>query len=38
MNLVVDPSGEQTNKEAKRFCHQIGTILRILEKCIQWAN
>ena len=38
MNLVVDPSGEQTNKNAKHFCHQIGTKLRILEESTQWAN
>jgi len=36
--LVVDPSGEQTSKEVKKFCHQVGTSLRILEESTQWAN
>ena len=38
MNLVVDPSGEQTNKNVKYFCHQIGAKLRILEESTQWTN
>ena len=36
--LVVDPSGEQTSKEAKNYCHKVGTTLRILEESTQWAN
>ena len=36
--LIVDPSGEQTSKEVRRFCQQIGTTLRILEEHTQWAN
>ena len=36
--LVVDPSGEQRKKEVKKFCHQVGTTLRILEESTQWAN
>ena len=36
--LVCDPSGEQTSKKSKQFCHQIGTTLRILEEHTQWAN
>ena len=36
--LVVDPSGEQTSRQVKRFCHQVGTSLRILEEATQWAN
>ena len=36
--LVVDPSGEQTSKEVKHFCHQVGTTLRILKESTQWAN
>ena len=36
--LVVDPSGEQTSREVKKFCHQVGTSLRILEESTQWAN
>ena len=37
-DLVVDPSGEQTLRQVKRFCHQVGTSLRILEEATQWAN
>ena len=35
---MVDPSGEQTSREVKKFCHQVGTSLRILEESTQWAN
>ena len=38
MTLLVDPSGEQTSKEARKFCNQVGTTLRILEESTQWAN
>ena len=38
MNLVVDPSGEQTNENVKYLHYQIGTKLRILEESTQWAN
>jgi hypothetical protein len=37
-SLILDPSGEQTSKDVKRFCHQVGTTLRILEESTQWAN
>ena len=36
--LVVDPSGEQTSKDVRRFCNQVGTTLRVLEESTQWAN
>jgi len=36
--LVVDPSGEQTSEEVKKFCHQVGSSLQILEESNQWAN
>ena len=36
--LIADPSGEQTSKKARQFCHQIGTTLRTLEEHTQWAN
>ena len=36
--IVVDPSGEQTSKEVKKFCNQVGTTLRVLEESTQWAN
>ena len=32
------PSGEQTLKEVKRFCHQIGSTLQILEEGTQHTN
>ena len=38
LSLVVDPSGEQTSKEVKHFCNQVGTTLRILEAATQWAD
>jgi hypothetical protein len=36
--LIVDPAGEQTSTNVKKFCHQIGTTLRVLEENTQWAN
>ena len=36
--LLVDPSGEQTSKKARKFCHQVGTTLKVLEESTQWAN
>ena len=36
--LIVDPAGEQTSQEVRKFCHQIGTTLRTLEENTQWAN
>ncbi len=38
VSLVCDPYSSQTSKEVKRFCDQIGTTLRVLEKGTQWAN
>ena len=38
VSLVVDPSGEQTSRNVRRFCHQVGTTLKILEESTQWAN
>ena len=38
VSLVVDPSGEQTSKSVRKFCHQVGTTLRVLEESTQWAN
>ena len=38
VSLVVDPSGEQTKKSVRKFCHQVGTTLRVLEESTQWAN
>ena len=36
--LVCDPSGEQTSRAVRKFCHQVGTTLRVLEESTQWAN
>lgn len=36
--LLVDPSGEQTSRNAKNFCNKVGTTLKILEESTQWAN
>ena len=36
--MVMDPSGEQSKKEVKRFMHQVGTTPRYLEENTQWAN
>jgi len=33
--LILDPSGEQSSKKVKQFCHEIGTTLRHLEKNTQ---
>ena len=33
-SLVVDPSGEQTSKDVRKFCNQVGTTLRILQEAI----
>ena len=33
--LLLDPSGEQSSKKVKQFCHEIGTTLRHLEKNTQ---
>ena len=38
INLVFDPSGEQTSNDVNQFCHQVGTTLRVLEESTQWAN
>ncbi len=38
VDLIVDPSGEQTSAKVKRFCNQVGTTLRVLEESTQWAN
>ena len=36
--LVADSHPSQTSKEVRRFCDQVGTTLRQLEKSTQWAN
>jgi hypothetical protein len=38
LGLVLDPSGEQSKAEVRRFCHQVGTTLRFLQESTQWAN
>jgi len=38
IDLVVDPSGEQTSKPICKFCNQVGTTLILLEESTQWVN
>jgi hypothetical protein len=38
VNLVADPHPSQTKGTVRRFCDQVGTTLRLLEKSTQWAN
>lgn len=38
LSLVLDPSGEQSKPEVRRFCHKVGTTLRVLQESTQWAN
>ena len=38
LRLVCDPSGEQSSKKVKHFCHLVGTTLRFIEESTQWAN
>jgi len=36
--VICDAAGEQTSKEVKEFCNQIGTTLHVLEENTPWAN
>ena len=36
--LIMDPSGEQTSKKAKKLCHDIGTTPRVLKDSTQQYN
>ena len=38
VDLVVNAHQAQTSKATKRFCHQVGTTLRILERGTPWSN
>jgi len=38
VDLVVDAHRAQTSNKVQRFCDQVGTTLRILEKGTPWAN
>ena len=38
ISLIVDAHKAQTSNKVKRFCDQVGTTLRILEKGTPWAN
>ena len=38
VDLVVDAHKAQTSAQTKRFCHQVGTTLRILECGTPWSN
>ena len=37
-SLVADGHRSQTSSSVKRFCHQVGTTLRVLERGSPWAN
>ena len=36
--LICDAAGEQTSRELRKFCSEIGTTLRVLEEGTPWAN
>ena len=36
--LVMDGYRAQKNTQTRRFCHQVGTIMRVLEEGTPWAN
>jgi hypothetical protein len=36
--IICDMAGEQTSRELKRCCQEIGTTLRVLEEGTPWAN
>ena len=38
VSLIVDAHKAQTSKATKKFCHQVGTTLKILERGTPWAN
>ena len=38
INIVADPHPSQKKPSVRRFCDQVGTTLRLLEKSTQWAN
>ena len=38
LSLILDPAEYQTSIKFKKFCHQVGTTLHILEEKNQWAN
>ena len=36
--IICDAAAEQMSAAVRKFCNEIGTTLRILEKGTQWAN
>ena len=38
VNLIADAHRSQTSFEVRRFCDQVGTTMRVLEKGTPWAN
>ena len=38
ISLIADPHPSQKSYSVRRFCDQVGTTLRLLEKSTQWAN
>ena len=37
-SLIMDPSGEQTSNEVKRFAQECSMTLKVIEESTQWAN
>ena len=38
LSLIVDPAGEQTSDEVRRFAQECSMKLKILEESTQWAD
>ena len=38
LSLIMDPSGEQTSKEVRKFTQECSMQLRLLEESTQWAD
>ena len=36
--IICDTAGEQTSRDLKRFCQEIGTTMRVLDEGTPWAN
>ena len=38
LSNIIDPAGETNSWKVKKFFHQLGAIIHILEENTQWAN
>ena len=36
--IISDMSGEQTSKDLRKFCAEIGTMLKFFERGTPWSN